>query len=259
MFKINRKCTSILLNSVFTLLRSFRTHTTFALIEKQKQTWLSKFPRFINKMTKIVIFDDHKHRRDALKLIISFNKELKCIGDYEDCNNLVANMSSNPPDVVLMDIHMSGVSGIEGVRLLQKYFPKTFIIMQTVFDDDENLFNSITAGAHGYLLKNTPPDKIIEAILEVVNGGAPMTPSIARRVLSYFNKRSQDIKEEYNLSAREIEILEWLVKGYSQKMVASELYLSKHTINNHIKNIYNKLHVHNVSEAVATALQKRIV
>ena len=210
-------------------------------------------------MIKIVIFDDHKHRCEALKFMINLHSGLKCIGEYEDCSNLVANLSANPPDVVLMDIHMPGVHGIEGVKLLRKHFPQTFIIMQTVFDDDENLFNSLLAGAHGYLLKNTPVDKIIEGILEVVDGGAPMTHSIARRVLAYFSKKPASIREEYNLSARETEILEWLVKGYSQKMVAAELYLSKFTVNNHIKNIYAKLHVHSVSEAVATALQKRIV
>ena len=210
-------------------------------------------------MIKIVIFDDHKHRCEALKFMINLNKQLECIGEYADCSNLLANLGSNPPDVVLMDIHMPGVDGIEGVKLLRKNFPQTFIIMQTVFDDDENLFNSLLAGAHGYLLKNAPVDKIIEAIMEVVDGGAPMTHSIARRVLAHFSKKPASNKEEYNLSARETEILEWLVKGYSQKMVAAELYLSKFTVNNHIKNIYTKLHVHSVSEAVATALQKRIV
>ncbi len=183
---------------------------------------------------------------------------MRCIGDYEDCSYLVANLKADPPDVVLMDIHMPGVGGLEGVKLLQKHYPGTFIIMQTVFEDDDNLFSSLLAGAHGYLLKNAPSDKIIEGILEVVSGGAPMTPSIARRVLAHFSKKTSG-KEEFNLSVRETEILEWLVKGYSQKMVAAELFLSKHTVNNHIKNIYQKLHVHNVSEAVATALQKRIV
>lgn len=210
-------------------------------------------------MIKIVIFDDHKHRREALKLMLSLDSNMECIGDYEDCSNLVNDLKANPPDVVLMDIHMPGVNGIEGVKLIREHFPNTFVIMQTVFEDDENLFNSILAGAHGYLLKNTSGDKIIEAIMEVVDGGAPLTSSIARRVLNYFSKRPAPAKEEYNLSARELEILEWLVKGYSQKMVAAELHLSKHTINNHIKNIYQKLQVHNVSEAVATAIQKRII
>jgi DNA-binding NarL/FixJ family response regulator len=210
-------------------------------------------------MIKVVIFDDHQHRRDALKLMMSLNNELTCIGDYDNCSDLVADLRANPPDVVLMDIHMPGMNGIEGVKLLRQHFPQTFIIMQTVFEDDNNLFNSILAGAHGYLLKSTSSDRIVESIIEVVNGGAPMTPTIARRVLNYFSKKPTAGKEEYNLSGREVEILEWLVKGYSQKMVAAELNLSRHTINNHIKNIYQKLHVHSVSEAVATAIQKRIV
>jgi DNA-binding NarL/FixJ family response regulator len=210
-------------------------------------------------MIKIAIFDDHKHRREALKLMISLNEEMECVGDYEDCSNLVADLGANPPNVVLMDIHMPGMNGIEGVQLLRKHFPNTFVIMQTIFENDENLFNSILAGAHGYLLKSTPNDKIIEGIMEVVNGGAPMTPSIARRVLEYFSKRSETVKAEYNLSDREKEILEYLVRGYSQKMVAAELHLSKHTVNNHIKNIYQKLQVHSVSEAVATAIHKRII
>jgi DNA-binding NarL/FixJ family response regulator len=210
-------------------------------------------------MIKVAIFDDHKHRREALRLMVSLNEGMECVGDYEDCSNLVDNLKVNPPDVVLMDIHMPGISGIEGVQLLRKNFPQTFVIMQTVFENDENLFNSILAGAHGYLLKSTPNDKIIEGIKEVVDGGAPMTPSIARRVLEYFSKKPDTNKEEYKLSDREKEILEYLVKGYSQKMVAAELHLSKHTVNNHIKNIYQKLQVHSVSEAVATAIHKRIV
>jgi len=212
-------------------------------------------------MIKIAIFDDHKHRREALRLMLSFNKEMKCVGDFEDCSNLVENLSPNPPDVVLMDIHMPGVDGIEGVKILRRHFPQTYIIMQTVFEDDDNLFNAILAGAHGYLLKKTPNDKIIEGIKDVIDGGAPMTPTIARRVLSYFSKKPAPVSatDEFNLSEREKEVLEWLSKGYSQKMVADQLNLSRHTVNNHIKNIYKKMHVHSISEAIATGISKRIL
>lgn len=211
-------------------------------------------------MIKIAIFDDHKHRRDALRLMISLRKDMECIGDFENCRNLVENLKNNVPDVVLMDINMPEVDGIEGVKLLQKYYPATYIIMQTIFEEEEKIFNCLLAGAHGYILKNAPNDKMIEGILEVVNGGAPMTPSIARRVLGYFNKKSEkNNKEEYNLSKREMDILNFLVKGYSHKMIAAELFLSIFTVNNHIKNIYTKLHVHSVSEAVATAIHKNIV
>jgi len=210
-------------------------------------------------MIKIVIFDDHNDRREALKLLVSLQPDMECIGDYEDCTNLVANLKGNPPTVVLMDIHMPGTDGIAGVKMLQQHYPETFIIMQTVFEDDEYIFECLLAGAHGYILKKTPNDKIVESIREVVNGGAPMTPSIARKVLNYFNKKSEKNSEEFNLSKRELDILSLLVKGYSHKMIAAELIISVYTVNNHIKNIYQKLHVHSVSEAVATAIQKNIV
>jgi len=211
-------------------------------------------------MIKIAIFDDHKERREALKLLISLQEGMECISDFEDCSNLVDNLRPNVPDVVLMDIHMPGVDGIEGVKLLTKNFPETSIIMQTIFEDDENLFNSLLAGADGYLLKKATNEKIIESILEVINGGAPMSPGIAKRVLEYFNKKNIKEKQHtFNLSKRELDILGYLVKGFSHKMIAAELFISPFTVNNHIKNIYSKMHVHNVSEAVAIAIKKNII
>lgn len=211
-------------------------------------------------MIKIAIFDDHKERRDALKLLISLRSSMECIADFENCSGLVANLQNDPPDVVLMDIHMPGTDGIEGVRLLQKHFPGTYVIMQTVFEDDDKIFDCICAGAHGYILKKDSPEKLMEGITEVVNGGSPMTPSVARRVLQLFQKQSRKSdKESFNLSEREVEILTCLVKGLSHKMIAAELYISIFTVNNHIKKIYQKLHVHSVSEAIVTAIQKNIV
>ena len=211
-------------------------------------------------MIKIVIFDDHAERSEAVKLLISFQKGMVCIGDYKDCSNLVNNLRSNPPDVVLMDINMPGVDGIEGVKLLRKYYPDTLIVMQTVFEDDEKIFNCLQAGAHGYILKKSPNEKLIEAITDVINGGAPMTPSVARRVLNYFGQKTSKASDElYNLSKRETNILTHLVKGFSHKMIAAELNISTFTVSNHVKNIYQKLQVHSVSEAVATAIQNRIV
>ena len=211
-------------------------------------------------MITIAVFDDHARRREALKMLISFQKDMACIGDYEDCSNLVENFRDGAPDVVMMDIHMPGIDGIEGVKLLQQHFPETFIIMQTVFEDDDNLFKCLQAGAHGYILKKTTNDKIIDSIYEVVNGGAPMTPAIARRVLQQFGqKTSVSAGNEYNLSTREKDVLTHLVKGMSHKMIAAKLHISVFTVSNHIKNIYQKLKVHSVSEAVATAIQKNIV
>ena len=211
-------------------------------------------------MIKIAIFDDHSDRREALKLMISFHEEMTCIGDFQDCSNLVENLKSNIPDVVLMDIHMPGVDGIEGVKLLVKNYPETFVIMQTVFEDDENLFASLLAGAHGYLLKKTTNEKMIEGILDVINGGAPMSQGIAKRVLEYIGgKNKADKKNTFELSKRELDILALLVQGLSYKMIAGKLFISPFTVNNHIKKIYTKMRVHSVSEAVATAINKNIV
>ena len=210
-------------------------------------------------MLKVAVFDDHKGRREALELLISLQPDMQCIGTYGDCRNLVDNLKDNPPDVTLMDIHMPNVDGIEGVKLLQRHFPATYIIIQTVFEDDEQIFTCLTAGAHGYILKKASNDTLMEAIREVVNGGVPMTASIARRVLDYFSKRAKRNTESFDLSKREIEVLTELVNGLSQKMIAAKLFISVHTVNNHIKHIYEKLHVHSVSEAVATAIQKNII
>jgi DNA-binding NarL/FixJ family response regulator len=211
-------------------------------------------------MIKIAIFDDHAHRRAALKLLIGLQENMVSVGDFANCINLVNNLKPNPPDVVLMDIYMPGLNGIEGVKLLQNYFPDTYIIMQTVFEDDENIFNCILAGAHGYISKRDSPEKLIEGITEVTGGGAPMTPVIASRILNLFRKEFIKVDQQlFDLSKREIEILTNLVKGLSHKMIGDKLFISVFTVNNHVKRIYRKLHVHSASEAVATALQKGIV
>ena len=211
-------------------------------------------------MINVVIFDDHKARREALQLLIDLQPDMHCSATFEDCTDLVNNLQNNPPDVVLMDINMPNVDGIQGVKLLQAHFPATYIIMQTVFEEDEKIFNCLTAGAHGYILKKAANDKLIEAIKDVLNGGAPITPSIARRILAYVGQRSTKKNgEQFDLSKREIDILTELVNGLSHKMIAAKLFISVFTVNNHIKSIYQKLHVHRVPEAVTTAIQKNIV
>ncbi|WP_419803295.1 response regulator [Mucilaginibacter sp.] len=125
----------------------------------------------------------------------SDQKDIGCVGDFEDCNNLVENLRKNSPDVALMDIHMPGVDGIDGVKLLQKHYPQTNIIIQTIFEDDESLFNSLLAGAYGYMLKKTTNEKLIEGIIEVVNGGAPMSPGIAKRVLEYIGNKNSKARQ----------------------------------------------------------------
>lgn len=158
-----------------------------------------------------------------------------------------------------MDIGMPGMSGIEGVRLLKSVFPQVDVIMQTVYEDDERIFQSIIAGASGYLLKKTPPAKILEAIKDIREGGAPMSASIARKVLTMFQSPSPLKSSEYDLSEREKEVLGGLVKGLSYKMIADQCFISIDTVRSHIKNIYEKLHVHSKGEAVAKAMRNRLV
>jgi DNA-binding NarL/FixJ family response regulator len=209
---------------------------------------------------RVVIFEDRKPVRDAIALLIEGTSGLELAGAYPDCNQLLHNIRSAKPDVVLMDVEMPGMNGIEAVKLLKENFPGITVIMQTVFEDDEKIFDAICNGASGYLLKDTPPARLMESIIEAHNGGAPMSPSIAKKTLNLFQKfLSSTGKQNYNLSPREKEILEWLVKGYSYKMIADACNISFDTVRSHIRNIYEKLHVASMTEAVAKALKERLV
>lgn len=184
----------------------------------------------------------------------------ECCGAFPNCNNLLKNIALSKPDVVLMDIEMPGINGIEAVSIIKAEYPDIKILMETIFDDDEKIFNSICAGAEGYILKHTSPAEIMEAIKEIYEGGSPMTPSIANRVLKMVKDRPlRRDKESFDLSSRELEILACLVKGMSYKMVADTCFISIETVNVHIKNIYRKLQVHSKSEAVAKAIKGKIV
>lgn len=209
---------------------------------------------------KVIVFDDNSSRRNSLELLINQTENMICVGTYEDCTNVVSKAYTTNPDVVLMDINMPNVDGIEGVRLLRKEFPSLCIIMQTVFEDDDKILGAITAGANGYILKKAHPSKVIEGINDVMNGGAPMTSSVARRVLELFNKNpGNKIETNYKLTDREKEILSDLVKGLSYKMIASSRGISVFTVNSHVRKIYEKLQVHSVAEAVSKAINNRVV
>src|SRR6188768_2872054 len=211
-------------------------------------------------MIKIVIFEDNRSLREGLAAMIGGTPGFNCAGAFPNCNNLLKNIEHTKPDVVLMDIEMPGMNGIEAVSIIKEEYPNIKILMETIFDDDEKIFSSICAGAEGYILKHTPPAEIMEAIKEIYEGGSPMTPSIANRVLKMMRDRPDPrSKESFDLSDREKEILTCLVKGMSYKMVADCCYISIETVNVHIKNIYKKLHVHSKSEAVAKAIRGRIV
>lgn len=210
-------------------------------------------------MIKIVIYDDNASRRESLDLLLQSYNDFIVQGAFNDCSNVEVEINRLQPDIVLMDIEMPNVDGISGVKIINRLFPNVKVIMQTVFEDDEKIFDALRFGASGYILKKTDPNKIIEAIREVMNGGSPMTPSIATRVLKFFRDKGAVDTQNFGLTTREMDILQHLVDGKSYKMISSDLNISYHTVNSHVKKIYDKLQVNSVSEAVSKALQQKII
>ena len=209
---------------------------------------------------KVAIFEDNKSLLESLKQLINGADGMICTGAFADANKLVHNIQLANPDVVMMDINMPGISGIEAVKMIKEKFPNVHILMQTVFDDNDKIFAAICAGASGYMLKKTTPQKMLEAIQETYQGGAPMTPSVAVKVLQMFRLQTGVEKNEFiDLSEREKEILSLLVKGKSYKAVASACFISIDTVSTHVRHIYEKLHVHSKSEAVAKAIFQKLV
>ena len=209
---------------------------------------------------KVVIFEDNTNLRRGLNTLINGSDGFECAGAFGNCDSLLKNITDTKPDVVLMDIEMPGMDGIEAVRMLKPQFPEIKILMETIFEDDEKVFHSICSGAEGYILKNTPPVQILEAIREIHEGGAPMTPSIASKVLAMFKSGTTFSKDEsYKLTDREMEVLKYLVDGMSYKLVAEKCFVSLDTVSSHVKNIYKKLQVHSKSEAVGKAIKGKIV
>ncbi|MFT4093103.1 MAG: response regulator transcription factor [Niabella sp.] len=213
-----------------------------------------------NDRIKVAVFDDNAYRRESLCMLINSSSRMNCTGTFFDCSNVIADVRKAAPDVVLMDIDMPNVNGIEGVKLIRMNFPKVQVLMQTVFEDDDKIFASICAGASGYILKKSSPAQILQAVEDVYNGDAAMTASIAKKVLTAFQKNVfYENNQEISLTPREKEVLGYLVKGYSHKMVASACALSIHTVNTHIKKIYEKLQVNSVAEAVVKALNQKLI
>ncbi len=210
-------------------------------------------------MIRILIFEDNIDFIDSLSELICNTDGMELVGVYNNCKNVNKNVEHHRPDVVLMDIDMPIENGLQGLRSLRASSNEVSVLMFTVFDDNDRVFQAICQGASGYLLKRTPPEKIIEAIREAHTGGAPMTPSVAKQVLKLFSKPFQKSAELLTLTAREHDVLSLLVRGYSYKMAAGEMAVSIETLRYHIKNIYSKLHVNSKSEAVAKAIQNKIV
>ncbi len=209
---------------------------------------------------RVAIFEDNKHLRESLQILIGGTPGYACIGAYPDCRDMLSQLKRDTPDVVLMDIEMPGMNGIEAVKKIKENYPSVQVLMQTMFDDDAYVFNAICSGASGYILKTTTPSGYIEAIQNVYAGGSPMTPTIARKVFDLFKSNiSKPATENYNLTEKEKEILQHLVNGRSYKMIAEEMKISTETVKTHMKNIYTKLHVKSNTEAVVKALKDKIV
>jgi len=217
----------------------------------------------INKQLKldirVSVFDDNTALRDSLYYLISGTPGFAVSGVYPDCSHLLEHLLRDTPDVVLMDIDMPGLNGIEATALIKSHFPDVNVLILTSYDDSGKIFDALQSGATGYLLKKTTPAKIMEAITEVTQGGAPMNASIARKVLEFFSEKKNITENEYDLSPREKDVLSCLVKGDSYKMIANRCFISMGTVCTHISNIYKKLHVNSKSEAVAKAIRERLV
>lgn len=206
---------------------------------------------------RVIIVEDNDDFREGLFHILQGTEGFRCVGAFD---SVEAAMKKLPKaDVALMDIGLPGRSGIEGTRYVKQKYPDTQVIMLTVFEDNKHIFEAIAAGANGYILKKTPPAKLLLAVEEAAAGGMPMTPMVARQVVEMFKDRIPTSKENLTLTPREHEILALLVDGMNYGMVAEKLFISLDTVRNHIRHIYEKLHVHSKSQAVAKALKRSIV
>jgi len=210
-------------------------------------------------MIKVLIYEDNPQLREGLTMLIDGSDGFSVVASYKNCNNIIPELEAWNPDVILMDIDMPGVNGIEGLKRIRDVNQNIKVLMLTVFDDNKNVFEALKNGANGYLLKKTPPAKLLEYIGDVATGGAPMTSSIATQVLKMFSELPQQANIEYNLSEREKQVLQLLVNGYSYKMIANDMFIAIDTVRSHIKKIYEKLQVNSKSEAVAKAFKDKLI
>jgi DNA-binding NarL/FixJ family response regulator len=216
-------------------------------------------PPELPEIIKVAIIEDRREIREGLAMLIGLTAGYACTGSYRSMEEALDKIARDLPDLVLSDIGLPGMDGIEGIRILKERHPKLLILMLSVYDDDDRIFDALCAGACGYLLKKTPPARLIESLKESVMGGAPMSPEVARRVITLFRDFRPPARVDYELTPHETRLLKLLVEGHNYKTAALELNVSVNTISFHMKHIYEKLQVHSKSEAVAKALQHRLV
>ena len=211
------------------------------------------------KIINTAIVEDMRDIREGLATLINYTEGFVCIGKYRSMEEAIPSIRHRVPDVLLSDIGLPGIDGIEGIKILKEQYPEMTVLMLTVYDDDERIFDALCAGASGYLLKRTPPAKLLESIREAVSGGAPMSPEIAIRVISLFREFRPPAKVDYDLTPHETRLLKLIVDGYNHTAAAAELGVSYNTIKFHMRHIYEKLQVHSKSDAVSLALKNRLV
>lgn len=212
-----------------------------------------------NKIINVVIIEDRRDLREGLAMLINGTEGFICTTKFGSMEEAFPRLRTNLPDVVLCDIGLPGMNGIDGIRRLKEQTPDMLVIMLTIYDDDEKIFDALCAGASGYLLKKTPPVRLLESLRDAVAGGSPMSPEVARRVITLFRDIRPPERADYNLTAHETRLLKMLVEGHNYKTAAAEIGVTVHAVSFHMRHIYEKLQVHTRSEAVAKALRDRLV
>jgi DNA-binding NarL/FixJ family response regulator len=210
-------------------------------------------------IVRVVLIEDKREIREGLRVLIDGTPGYRCVGAFRSLEDALVCIAQLNPLVILLDIGLPGMSGIQGMLHLKERCPKAPVLILSVYEDDERIFGALCAGASGYLLKRTPPAQLLESLKEVSQGGAPMSPEVARRVIHLFREFRPPEKSDYNMTPHEIRLLQLLAEGHNYKTAAEELGVTVNTIAFHMKHIYEKLHVHSKSEAVAKALRNRIV
>jgi DNA-binding NarL/FixJ family response regulator len=208
---------------------------------------------------KVVVIEDLREVREGLTALINGTHGFKCVGSYFSMEAALARINDEPPNAILTDIGLPGMSGIQGIEILHGMFPEVPILALTVYDNDHHIFDALCAGASGYLLKNTAPARLLESIKEAADGGAPMSPEVARRVIRLFREFRPPEHASYQLTPQETQLLKLLVEGHYKKTAAREMGISTNTVSFHLKNIYLKLQVHSKTEAVAKALREHLL